>query len=320
MSVSIVGITAAAAVVGAGATIYSASKASSASNKAIDAQKASASGELGLAQEQWDFQKNVYLPKSMELAQKNADLTEKVANQQLSDSAYYRGLSGELTDQAKKSWKYQDQYMAMTDKYASGEMGNTMANEANADVQQAGAAQRGITERALERRGVNPGSGAGLALYADDQVAQAAAGAGAQTTARKMARDKAEQMVGIAAGAGNAGFGTGLSAGGLATGAGTAATGASAAGLAGYNGVNSAYTAGTSAAGANFSRAGNTGANLAASYAGSPFADAISGIFTGLSKSGTGLSSFHPPYSGAGGGDGGFGGTFDAYANGVYPD
>jgi hypothetical protein len=297
----------AASVIGAGASIYSANKASKSQGKAIDAQTYAAElqadiaqQQVDLAQEQWDYQKNTYLPKSMDMAEKAFATSEKVANQQLQDSQFYKGLAMDATTQAKKSWKFQDQYMALTDDYMSGEMGNREADMAGADVQQAGAMQRGIMQRDLQRRGVNSSSGAGLALQQDASTAQAGAGAAAQTMARRMARDKAEQMVGIAAGSGQAGFGTGLTAGQLATGTGTAAAGNAGAGNGilnginqgvnqGYQGVNSAFNG----AGNNAQGAGNSGFGLGRTYGGSPFADAISGMFTGGVKSGgfNGISS-----------------------------
>ena len=276
----------AAAVVGAAGSIYSANSAADSQQAAIDSQSQSAKSQLDLAQQQWDYQKNVYLPKSMQMADDAAALNKQIANKQMDASDYAMGVSKSSVAQAQKSYKYQDEYMNTTDKYASGQMANTMADEGQADTQQAGADQRGITERAMLRRGVNPGSGAGMALMHDDQIAEAAAGAGAQTQARRMARDKAEQMVGIAAGSGAAGFGTGLTAAGLATGANNSASAASTVGNSTLNGVNSGVVAGSTAAANTLRGAGQTGYGLGHTYGGSPFADQIGTMSNGLLRSG----------------------------------
>lgn len=281
-----VGTAAASLVVGAVTSADSARRANNTQKDAIDAQSASAKDQLSLAQDQWDYQKSVYLPKSMQMADDAAAMNKQIAQKQMDAGDYYLGVSKDAVGQAKKSYKYQDQYMGMADKYANGSMANTMADEAQADTQQAGAQQRGITERALLRRGVDPGSGAGVAMMHDDQLSEAAAGAGAQTTARRMARDKAEQMVGIAAGAGQAGFGTGLNAGGLATGANNSASGASTVGNNTLNGVNNGYTAGMNGAGTRFAGAGNAGYNLGHTNSTSPYGTMIGSITSGAMRSG----------------------------------
>lgn len=296
-----------AVVVSAGVGLYSANKASSAQNKATDA--AAAAGDrqanigdkqVALAQEQWDYQKNVYLPKSMQMADDSAALSKKVADRQLADSDYYRGVSSDAIGQAKKSWKYQDKYMDMTDAYVNGTQGNVMADEANADVQQAAGLQRGATQRAMQRRGINASSGAGLAMMQDDQLATAAGAAGAQTNARRIARDKAEQMVGIAAGSGTAGFGTGMSAGGLATGASAGAVNAGGAGNAVLNGVNNGVGANYSGinsgfgGGSNSFRGSGQSAMSTVGY-GSQIGSAIGSAANDYLRSGIKFPSFNKP-------------------------
>jgi hypothetical protein len=153
--------------------------------------------------------------------------------------------------------------------------------------------------------GVNPSSGAGLALMHDDQNATALAAAGAQTNARKQARDKAEQMIGIAAGSGAAGFGTGMSAGALATGAGTAAANASTVGNSTLNGVNAGVNAGYAGinssfngVGSNYKGSGLSGMGvLDAGQYGSPLADFASGAIGGAMKSGLFSGSSSNPYT-----------------------
>lgn len=300
--------TVASAAIGAASSADSSRRASNTQHDAIDAQSKAASSQLELAQQQWDYQRDVYLPKSMQMADDAAALNKQVAQKQMDAADFAMGVSADAISQARKSYKYQDQYMGMTDDYASGKMANTMADEAQADTQQAGAIQRGITDRAMQRRGVDPSSGAGMALMHDDQIAESAAGAGAQTAARRMARDKAEQMVGIAAGSGQAGFGTGLTAAGLATGANNSASNASTVGNQALNSVNSGMVAGTNATQAALRGAGATGYGLGQTYGGSPFLDQIGTMSNGLLRSGA---------FGSGGLSGAFG-TMGAKMNGSY--
>lgn len=328
MSVAALGvagtIAAGTVLTGAVAGMDSSRRAANTQGDAIRSQEKSSDKQLALSQEQWDFNKNVYLPKSMKLADDAAALNKTVAQKQMDASDYYMGVSKDAVAQAKKSYEFQDRYMKTARDYSDGTMGNTMADEAGADVQRAGGLQRGATEREMLRRGIDPSSGAGMALMRDDELGLAAVGAGAQTAARRAARDKAEQMVGIAAGSGAAGFGTGLSAGGLATGANTAASGASTVGSATLNGTNAGFTAGnTGAAGAAFG-AGRIGNGLGNSYNGNPFADQIGAIAGGALKSGafngigTGLRNIGAGSTTPGVGYGTWG-TNDNYGDGYGP-
>jgi hypothetical protein len=245
-------------VVSAGVGAYGASKSASAINKSTDASSALGWEQADLAREEWDYNKNTLLPKQMQLADQNAQNQQKLTDQFMDDSAHNRQTSDEMIGQAKKSWKYQDQYMGMTDDYASGKMANTMADEANADTEQAYSGAVGAINRNAGRYGINAGSGAMAAAMGDLYTNKMLQSAGGQTMARRAARDKAEQMVGIAAGSGSAGFGTGMTAAGLATGAGAAGSSASGQGLAGYNTVANSFNAGASAAGGNMSGAART--------------------------------------------------------------
>lgn len=299
------GFVAAAVGVSAVAGAYSANKAAKTQKKAIKGQIAAAADqaavanrqvdiadqELELAQEQWSYNRDVYMPKALDMADEAAAQSKMLADRAISDSDFNRGLAVDATTQAKKSWKYQDEYMAMTDKYTSGQMGEEMAAEANADVEQANVQQRGISQRNMQRMGVSAGSGAGLAMAHDDQNAAALSAAGAQTNARQAARDKAEQMVGIAAGSGAAGFGTGLSASGLATGATNTALNATNSGAevlnranaginANFNGTSNSFGqagAGMAQAGAGFRGVANTWNSLQGMNNGSLVADSLQG-------------------------------------------
>lgn len=267
------------AVVGGAISASSASDAADSNNRATDAASVAAGDDLALQREKWDYQKNTYLPKAMQMADDQAALSKKLADNQLKDSELYRGLASDSFTQAKKSWKYQDQFMDMTDQYASGSMGNRMADEANADVEQAYGGGLKTMMRGAQRYGINPGSGEFAAQMGDMALQHAADSAGAQTNARVAARDKAEKMVAMAAGSGQAGFGTGLSAGALASGA-TAGAGAQGqGGLTALNGV--AGTIGSpnfASPASSFSRLRYDGSN--------PMGDFLGGAATGAIKAG----------------------------------
>lgn len=289
----------AAAIVGTGlasaaVASSSASKAQKSQDNATAAASAAADREADLAQEQWEYQRDVYLPKAQKRDDEQWALTSKVANQQLDDAAHYRDISDQAFDQAKKSYKYQDQYMGLADDYSSGKMANTMADEANADVEQAyGTGLQDMTRQAA-RYGINPGSNGFSSAIGDLYNDKMLASAGGQTAARRYARDKAEQMVGIAAGAGQAGFGTGLSAGGLATGASSAAVGATNSGVGNGNSVASTFNSGMSAAGTGFGNSSAAWNNVARTSGNSPTADFFGGLTSSAIRVGSANGWFSP--------------------------
>lgn len=305
-----VGTAAVGTLVGADA----ARKAGNANNRAIAAQETAAQQQAKLAQEQWDFQKTTYLPKAMEQADQQLALSKKVADQQMSDSTYYRDLAGQNFDQAKKSWKYQDQMMGLADDYSSGEIGNTMAAEANADVQQQFAGAEGDMMRTASRYGINPGSGGFASGLSDLYQQKALAGAGAQTLARRAARDKAEGMVAMAAGAGQAGFGTGLSAGGLSGSSLSGAAGTSASGLQGLNSVSNTFGQGMYGAGAGLSNSASSWNMAARNAQNSPWADFAGGLTNSAMRIG-GQNGWFNPSRAAGGAS--FGAGLDSFFGGT---
>jgi hypothetical protein len=269
--------------------LYSAGKAGEAQDASIDIQTASADQQSKIAQEQWDYHKNTYLPEATKLAKESSDLTGKIAKEQNELATFNAEVERQAVAQGMKSYAYQDQYMRMTDKYVNGEMANTMADESHADTMQAAGMARQASQTAMQRRGINAGSGAGMAMMADQDLATAAADAGGQTAARRYARDKAEAMVATVANAGTATIGQGLQAGSLATGANANAVGASASGSNVWNSVNNSNAYGAGAAGSNASGAGQTGYRIGNTYGGSLVADAGAGTLTGLAKTGGGL-------------------------------
>ena len=58
--------------------------------------------QLALAQDQWNFQKNTYLPKAMAQADEQIKLNTALTANALKDSELYRGLAKDSFDQAKK--------------------------------------------------------------------------------------------------------------------------------------------------------------------------------------------------------------------------
>lgn len=277
------------AIGAAALNLYSASKAGDAQDKAVAIQEGSAAQQTQIAQDQWDYHKNIYLPKATQMADDSAARTDKIAGDQSALAAFNTDVEKQAVQQGMKSYAYQDEYMRMTDKYANGEMANTMADESHADVQQAAARERAASDMAMQRRGINASSGAGMALRSDNDLATAAADAGGQTAARRYARDKAEAMVATVANAGTATIGQGLQAGSLATGANANAVGASTSGTTTENSVGNTLAYGAGAAGSNASGAGQTGYRLGNTYGGSLVADAGAGTLTGLAKTGSGL-------------------------------
>jgi hypothetical protein len=266
--------------VSAASGLYGAYSQQKANNAAISGQQSAAAAQQAMAQEQWDYYKNTYMPKAMAQADDQLALSKRIADAQLADAAYYRGVSEEVLGQAKKSWKYQDQYMGLTDDYMSGKVGNIDADRANADVEQAYGRGLQSMMRQAQRYGINPGSGAFAATMGDMYNEKMLAGAGAQTAARQAARQKAESMVAVAAGAGQAGFGTGMSAGQLAGSSLNGAGNTNNTSLTGMNSVANTFGQGATGAGANYG-ASSAGWNNVVRNAGSPVADYVSGLAAG---------------------------------------
>lgn len=287
-------------IVGAAGSLYSAAKkdqsttaATNAQTDSIETQKGITSNALSTEQEQWNQQRNTWDPALLQAAKDNSTTQATVASNDLATSKMLGDNAAATIDQAKKSWKYQDEYMAMTDDYTSGRAANVEADKANADVEQGYAGAQGQMNRNAARYGINPGSGAFAGAMSDMYNEKALASAGAQTNARRMARDKAEQMVGVAAGSGAAGFGQGISMANGSTGANAGATAAGTSGVNGWANADGAATTGANSAYAGLGLASNsnlglasTGSGLAKNASGSATADALSGIGTGVVKSG----------------------------------
>jgi hypothetical protein len=259
----------------AAAIIGSAVVGAVAAEDAQDAQWAAQQGqisainsELELSKDQWKFAKETYLPKAMENADAQLAMSQKLTNAQIADADYYRGMAGEQFNQAKKSFRYQDEFMKMTDDYLNGNAANREADMANADVEQAYAASTGDMMRTMGRYGINPGSPQFASTLSDMALQHAANKAGAQTQARTAARQRAEQMVAIAAGSGAQGFGTGLNAGQLGINSTANAANTNAASGNGLAQVANTYGAGLSRAGTGFSQVAKGWNNFQNTYQG----------------------------------------------------
>lgn len=277
----------AAAVIGTAAVgAIGASEAADAQNNATSAASAASSDQTALAREQWDYQKNTYLPKAMQQADEQLTISKALASQQIKDSDYYRTLSQENADQAKKSWKYQDEFMGLTDDYMSGKVGNDMADRANADVEQAYAGGLNTMMRGAGRYGINPGSGEFASSMSDMATQEAADKAGAQTSARRAVRDKAEQMVAVAAGSGVNGFGTAINAGTLASGSLAGASNTNANSGVPLNNVSSTFANGANSAGYNMGSAAGNFNRTAGIVTNNPMADFAGGLATSAIKTG----------------------------------
>lgn len=275
--------------------ISAAGKAQSTADRAVDAQTQAAQNQANLAQQQWDFYKNTYLPKAMQQADDQLALSKQITQDQLDNSQLARGIAGDSFDQAKKSWKYQDQMMQLADDYSSGKVSNTMADQNNADVNQSFASAEGDMMRQAQRYGLNPGSGGFSAALGDLYQQKALALAGGATAARRYARDKAESLVATAAGAGQAGFGTGIQAQSLVNGGLAGASQTNATSGYGLNQVAGTFGAGANGASANYGNAGVSWNSAVRNAQIQPFTDYVGGLLSGGAK-GAGYSGAAPNY------------------------
>lgn len=266
------------AVVGAVGTGMAADSAASAQDHAVDAQSAIAQQQQQLAQDQWDYQKNVYLPKAQQQADDQIAMSKQLTDAQIANADFYQGIAGQSFDQAKKSYEFQDDYMDMARDYLSGKTGNTMANQANADVNQAYSNTNSQLVRGAQRLGINPGSGAFASTLGDLYNQKALASAGAQTSAEQAARNKAEQMVATAAGSGAAGFGTGIQAGSVGASSLTGASNTNNTSLNGLNSVSNTLANGASSAQQGFAGASGTWNSIVKNASTNPWGDLASGL------------------------------------------
>jgi len=255
----------------------------------MTAANTAAASQAKIAEEQWAMTKQL-LPETLQLARDQNAVGKQVAEQQIADSQFYRGIAQHQFDRSKLSEPYQDDFYKMADDYASGKVGNDEAGRANADVNQAFDNASASLVRNNARYGINPGSGAFESAMGDMYTQRALQAAGAQTTARTNYRNKAENMVAIAGGMGQPNFTNGMNAGQASGAAGAGAVNASGAGAQGYGMAQSGYNQGAGGAGNLYGQASSNWRNNAIESAKSPGFDFASGLITGAVKGFAGTS------------------------------
>lgn len=256
----------AGAAIGLVGSAVASGNAADAANSATEAQSAAAGGQLQLGKDQLDFNKQVY-----------ADGTPaRVAAQGTAQKAAESQLAGMdfATDQAKKDQAYREGTFQPLEKgvvadaqaYDTPEKEAAAAQSAQSDVNRAASAGNAALERDLGRSGVAPGSAKAMSLMQDATINQAAASAGAGTTAARNV-----QQQGYARKMDAASLGRNLPANqatqqSIGTTAGTAAVGSTMQGVlaqqSGVNNVNAGYAGAVSAG----NSAGNLFGNAAGTY------------------------------------------------------
>ena len=171
------------AVIGAAATVYAASSQADSQSQALDAQKSTADKQSQLGQETLDFNKKQYadsqaardfaLKNSQDVSTAQLSGMKFAADQAASDKAYNEGTFRPLEKGIVSDAQAYDTPQRRADAAAAAE----------ANVDQTFDATHAATDRDLARSGIAPGSGKEMALQSDAAIAQAAARAGAGTTA-----------------------------------------------------------------------------------------------------------------------------------------
>lgn len=147
-------------------------------------QQAAALQQAALSKEQLDWAKSIYA----ETAPDRADATRRanlVSDAQLGAMADQTALTKDYTDYNKNTFRPLEQgIVADAAGYDTAARRDDAAAKAGASVETNLAAQRGITTRAQQRMGINPGSGKALAIDNQLSIQGAALHAGAENTAR----------------------------------------------------------------------------------------------------------------------------------------
>lgn len=150
----------------------------------LSGQNAAALQQASLSKEQLDWSKQIYA----ETAPDRADATRRanlVSDAQLSAMSDQAALTKDYADYNKNTFRPLEQgIVADAAGYDTPQRQADAAAKAGASVEQNMASQRGITTRAQQRMGVNPGSGKALAMDNQMAIQGAALSAGAQNTAR----------------------------------------------------------------------------------------------------------------------------------------
>jgi len=137
-----------------------------------------------VAKDALDWYKQAYTDQAP-LRQQAADKALAVSDAQLASMKQNDAISNDYWNYQKDTFRpLEGKIIADAQSFDSPERQNQNAAKAAADVQQAFDNSRGQMQRSLERRGVNPSSGAALALNNQMSMQKAAALAGASNKAR----------------------------------------------------------------------------------------------------------------------------------------
>ena len=132
-------------------------------------------------------QSNAMLPLQQQQMQFGIDTAHTAWDQSQQDRQWALGKRSQL-DQAQKP------ILEQAANFNEGARADEIRGQANSDIEQASQASGEAQQRELARRGVNPSSGAALALANQNAMGTALAKAQAGTTARDMARTQGIQL------------------------------------------------------------------------------------------------------------------------------
>lgn len=144
---------------------------------------AAATANAEVAKEALDWYKQAYADQAPD-RQRAADTAQRVSESQIAGMDSATAQAKDLADYNKTTFRPLEQSL-VSDAQNYDTAGRRMqaSQAAQADVDQSFGATQQATERELARSGVAPGSGKAMSLMQDNAIAQAAARAGAGTTA-----------------------------------------------------------------------------------------------------------------------------------------
>jgi hypothetical protein len=165
-------------------SIYSANKASKASNNATAAAGEMASEQIALDRETLDFYKSQYADQKP-LQQEQARIAKEVSTAQLASMKQNDTISKDYYDYQTGTFRpMEKQIVADAQTYDTTERRNEKAGQAIADVGMQAEIGRQSNMRQMNRMGVNPNSGKMLAMGNQMALGEAVAKAGAANKAR----------------------------------------------------------------------------------------------------------------------------------------
>jgi hypothetical protein len=191
------------AVAAAGATVYASNQASDAASDATDAQSRAASASNAVSLQRLDFDKQVYNDTTKPLAQQDADLKKRIADDAMARAAKQDKFADSQNAYYEETFKPVEKKMvADADGYDSAANVAKRSGMAAANVNQQFSNAQGQKSRLMARYGINPSSSTAALSAGADSRAEALGAAGAATGAAFDTQDKA-----IALRAGAANFG-----------------------------------------------------------------------------------------------------------------